>query len=261
MKEQIQRDREMLKNNTQNSPDFSYIPLLQSKPSTRARVKLSKLSTLNILVYLEEGFQKSDKHMLNNIERIKREVARREDLFEAILNYLENKKVRDNLFYWTPGYKISNIFCFIVDLLPNFVGLYKEYYIERVVCRKKLCDASTFVKERFSADYEQFNLMSIDLSMFSFCISAHIWSAECSFSLEQTRALDQLRIVGLIDISDDIEAQIAPSASFVDMTVNGCEYTIRLDALVGLMTKDEKYRMFWARVGVDLSNGIDIVGV
>lgn len=262
MKEQIEQDRKILKGKTKNNEGFSYIPLLTSKRVVKNRVKLSRLSTLNILVYLEEGFQKSDKHMLNNMERIKKEILQRSDLFVAVLNYLENKKVRDNLFSWTPGYNISNIFCFIVDLMPNFVKLYKEYYIERVVCKKPLCDVSTFIKERFSVEYEQFNLMATDLLMFDSCISAHIWTDEqICLSQKRLATLEKLGIVCYKDISADIEAHIVLTTSFIDISLNNSDLTVRLDALVGLMVGDMNYRSFWMNFGIDMSSPVNIAVV
>lgn len=251
MKEQIEKDRESLRNQSPQGVGFSYIPLLQAQKTAKTRVKLSKLSTLNILIYLEEGFQKNDKHMLNNIERIKKEMLQRSDLFEAVLEYLENKKVRDDLFYWTPGYRISNIFCFIVEIVPNFIQLYKEYYIEKIVCKREFYDASNFVKERFSNDYEQFNLISMDLSMFRNCISAHIWTNEnADLDHSEIKALERLNIPYFIDFTDDLSAYIVMTTSFVDIAIDNQDFTVRLDALVGLLVKNEKYRSFWNRKGI-----------
>ncbi|ELA41540.1 uncharacterized protein VICG_01404 [Vittaforma corneae ATCC 50505] len=251
MKEQIEKDRESLRNQNTQDLGFSYIPLLQAQKTAKTKVKLSKLSTLNILIYLEEGFQKSDKHMLSNIERIKREVSQRTDLFEAVLKYLENKKVRDDLFYWTPGYKISNIFCFIMDIIPNFIPLYKEYYIEKIVCKREFYDASNFVKERFSNDYEQFNLINMDLSMFRNCISTHIWTHE-NVGLDQSeiQALEKLNIPYFVNFTDDLEAYIVVTTSFVDVTIGNHSFTVRLDALIGLLVRNEKYRNFWDEHGI-----------
>lgn len=251
MKEQIEKDRENLKNGEIKETGFSYIPFLQQSKTTGNRVKLSKLTTLNTLIYLEEGFRKGDKYMLNNIEKIKKDMIQRADLFEAVLKYLENKEVRDDLFYWTPGYKISNIFCFIVEILPNFVQLYKEYYIEKIVCKLNFYDASKFIKERFRNEYEQFNLMGLDLTMFERCITGHIWTNE-SINLSQShiKVLEGLGIPIKLDISDDIEANIVTTASFVDITIDSVDYTVRLDALIGLYLKDEKYRKYWEGLGV-----------
>lgn len=254
MKEQIERDREDLRNGAQPAQGLSYVPLLKSQRAPKSRVKLSKLSTLNILVYLEEGFQKSDRHVLDNIEKIKKEVAERSDLFGAVLEYLENKRVRDDLFYWTPGYRISNIFCFIVDLVPNFAQLYKDYFVEMVVCRRQLCDALSFVKERFSADYEQFSLMNMDLTMFKRCISPQIWMAEPRLpTQEQIKVLNLLGIPWYADFSEDIEAHIVMRISFIDVTIQSKKFTVSLDALVGLILADEWYREYWAARGIDMS--------
>lgn len=255
MKEQIEKDRETIRNKTTKDETFSYLPFLQSQKTSKTTVKLSKLSTLNILVYLEEGFQRNDKHMLNNLERIKKEVLQRGDLFEAILQYLENKRVRDDLFYWTPGHKISNIFCFIVSVAPNFIQLYKDYYIEKIVCGRVFYDASNFIRERYSADYEQFKLMEMDLTLFKKCISAQTWTGETTvLKPGQIEILEKLEIPRFIDISSDIEASIVPLASFIDLEINGRKITVRLDRLIGLIEKDEKHRKYWGGEGVDISD-------
>lgn len=246
--EQIERDREVLRNRTTEEFAFSYIPFIKSQKTHEKSVKLNKLSALNILVYLEESFQKSDKHILKKLESIKQELLGRTDLFLSVLKYLENKKVRDDVFYWTPGYKISNIFCFIVDLIPNFIHLYKEYCIEKIVCGKKFYDALNFIKERFPEEYEHFNLINMDLSMFKHCISTTVWGFGDQYTDQRhLEVLKELKIPARLDFEGDLEAYISTKASFAEIVVDGKEITVPLDALIGLKLKDEKYAPYWKK--------------
>ncbi|KAM0680169.1 hypothetical protein GINT2_001552 [Glugoides intestinalis] len=249
--EQIERDREMLRNKTTEDFNFSYIPFIKTQKTCGKSLKLTKLSAFNILVYLEECFEKSDKHVLKKLESIKQELLGRPDLFLSVLMYLENKKVHDDVFYWIPGCKISNIFCFIVDLIPNFIHMYKEYCIERIVCGKKFYDALNFIKGRFPEEYEHFNLINMDLSMFKHCISTSIWGLGDQFiDQRHLEVLNELKIPARLDFKGDLEAHIATKASFAEIVVDGKEFTVPLDALIGLKLKDEKYAPYWKKHGI-----------
>lgn len=251
--EQIEKDREAIRKKATDEFQFSYIPFLISPKNKEIKVKLSKISSLNILIYLEECFQNGKKNIIKEIDKIKRELTSREDLFISVLKYLENKRVRDDMFYWTPGYKVTNIFCFIVDLIPDFIRQYKEYCIEKVVCGTQFYDVTNFIKERYPDDYLNFNLMRMDLSMFQSCISAGLWGADLEIGEKRRKLLEGFEIRTKIEFTDDLEAYIAPKASFVELVVNGKELTVSLDALLGLMLKDEEYREYWKKRGIEMA--------
>lgn len=263
----IEKDRNSIRCNTSlSSSEFSYLHLLLYK-NPPLKVKLSKLSTLNILIYLEEGFSKNDKFVHTHLSKIKKELINRNDLFDSILKYLHNKSVRDDLYYWTPGRNISNIFSFITEICPEFVEKYKKYYIECLVCHREFYNLLQFVKERYPNDYDQFSTINTDASIFKQCITANIWTdEECGTAEYKSNGdvvyfngnkvsvdyyVEQiLNIREKIHFSDDIEASVVPDVCFVEIVVNDNMMTVSLGAFIGLMTKNLKYRPYWEERGI-----------
>jgi len=302
MIEQIQKDRQNLKEQTEEEPSFSYIPLLSTKPKTS--FKLSKLSSINALYYAEESFKNGDKFFLKHIDKIRRELMGRPDIFESSLIFLQNKKIKDDLFYWIPGHKISNIFCFIAEINPNFIELYKSYYVRMIATGRMYYDALLFIKQRFQQEYHQFHLMSMDLEIFSryentayshpqvilnaeaynilwpkdnvfsfsflpgielvnnsnirdeaenvskslfitsSVISPLIWTGEETEGSDKCREI--LKILGIqetVEISEDLDGILVPKASFVDITVNGCNLVLSIEEFTNFLNGEDIFNV------------------
>lgn len=254
MTERIEREREKLRKSVTEGQcelqGFSYLPLLASKTNTTPRINLNKLSTINLLVFLEESFKNSDKTILKSLDKIKKEIIKRTDLFISTLKYLENKKIRDEMFYWAPGYSISNIFSFIVELIPDFVVQYREYYVKHVVCKTQHFNVIHFIKERFASDYEYFNLIDKDLMIFDHCISSYAWVDEGSNKKITRKSADYLGIEQSLEICEDLNAILSPSASFVELTVFGRLFVSNLSNFDGLVNKDLKVKDWWIKNGL-----------
>lgn len=255
MIERIERDRENIKKKkTEGQTDtseFSYLPFFAPNKALTPRLNLSKLSTINLLVFLEESFKNGDKYIMRNLDKIKTGIIEREDLFISTLKYLENKKIRDEMFYWTPGYKISNIFSFIVELIPNFVEQYKEYYIKQIVCKKVHLNALNFIKERYTTEYERFKIIEKDLLLFNNCISSHVWLDENSKRQISKKSIDFLGIEEFYDVCEDLMAILAPSASFIEVTVYDKFFIASISEFDGLVNKDPRFKDWWIKNGLN----------
>lgn len=241
MEEKIQEDR---KNIHKPGSSFTYIPLLTSNIKTS--LKLSKLSSLNILYYLEESFKKGDKFVLKHLDRIAGELRSRDDIFSTVMMYLQNRAVKDDLFYWMPGHRISNIFCFITEIIPDFVERYKKYYVEMVVSGRRYYDVLHFIRGRYEHEYPQFRMMEMDLELFEDCISATVWVGKEPDRNDSS----PLGIKTLLDVSPDIEAVLVPQASFVDVSIGAINMVVSVDNLNGLIEKREACKQYWVENGV-----------
>lgn len=243
MEEQIQKDRRQLKNGQKEIPtdptSFSYLPYLFKLP--KQSIKLSKMSTLNILCYAEECFQNTDKQFLKSINKIIAELTKRSDIFQSTLIFLQNKRVKDDLYYWIPGHKISNIFCFLVEANPNFIKNYKQYYIEMLVTNRKYYDAHQFIQQKYPQEFQQFVLMEKDLTLFQNCISSIIWTGEdpkINSKFEQIYKF--LGLEECIDLNDDIEAIVVPEVSYVDVTIDGVDMIISFEKFAEITQNNSK---------------------
>lgn len=245
MKEKIQEDR---KNIHDPGSSLTYIPLLRSKAKTS--LKLSRLSSLNILYYLEESFKRGDKFVLRNLDRMAKELRGRSDIFQTAMMYLQDKTVKDDLFYWLPGHRVSNIFCFIAEIIPDFVERYKKYYVEMVVSRREYYDVLHFIRGRYEQDYAQFKMMQMDLELFPDCISATVWVGKEPDRNES----NPLGIRKIINISPDIEAILVPQASFVDVSIGSRTMVVSVEDLNGLVERREECKQYWMEKGVTDNN-------
>lgn len=263
MEEQIEKERASLREGKMYYEGFSYLSLFLGKKKQKEKVKLSKLGTVNVLIYLEESFLKCDSYVLGNLDKITKELLSRSDLFISVLKYLENKKVRDDLYYWMPkdvnvNTKTQNlatkeptsIFSFIVSLLPNFPQMYKSYFTESVICGRSFFDAFNFIHEKFPNEFENFSLMILDLKMFKHCISDHAWVDNFNKKQISEQTLHLLESPAYLNISDDIEAIICPEVSFVDISIGNKSFVVSVSHLNGLMTKDLACKPWW------LANGL-----
>lgn len=251
----IEKDRRCLRTRGEN-PDFSYLPYIEK--TSKTTFKLSKLRTLNILYYLEEGFKIGDKVVISNLERIKKELVLRKDIFNSILIFLQNKKIQDDLFYWMPAIKpgkmgirtiITNIFAFISEVVPDFVKRYKIYYIQNIITCRPFYNAFNFIEQRYPAEYTQFKTMKMDLELFEDCITGPIWLNE-QLDYRLDFLCEYLRINSEIDISSDLKALLEPRASFIEFSIDSKSYVVSLERFNGLMEMIEKHKSFWMEMDV-----------
>ena len=259
----------------QNNRAFSYIPLLTAKSSNqniltvnnstndlkdnKVPFKYEKLSTTNLLIFLEESFNNSVKSVLKKLDKIEKILLKRTDLFFSVLKYLENKQIRDDLFYWSPGYKVSNIFSFIVILIPNFPKIYKEYYVKNLICNRVFINVIHFLKERFPEEYETFTLINYDLNVFKDCISPNLWFEPTNeleyFEKTTSNSENILSVFGIskvIEISEDLEGYLAPLVSYFEFEIYGKVFLVNLLNFNGLINKNEKYKDWWILNGLTL---------
>lgn len=152
--------------------DFSYInTFLKYRPKTEEsgiRRKIRNLSTINILYSVYFAFRKLDKKFIKKIEKIKDELSGRNDIFVSVLEFMENSDiVYDDLYFWHPGLKYSDVFSLIVDIIPNIVDLYKNYLVESYILginpRIRILDV---LKNRFNKNLGDFDVIHQDLVLF-----------------------------------------------------------------------------------------------
>lgn len=100
---------------------FSYIPyLVQVEYEVPS---LSSHSTSRILELLDKLFT-APQRFQREIEEIGNCLKARDDLFQTFLIFIENKRVKDDLYYWHPGIKYTNIYSFVCDLLGDVSSLF-----------------------------------------------------------------------------------------------------------------------------------------
>eukprot|EP00866_Antonospora_locustae_P000430 jgi/Antlo1/430/1760 len=87
------------------------IPSLNSHPTSRILELLEKLFTV------PQRFQRE-------IEEMGSCLKARDDLFQTFLVFIENKRIKDDLYYWHPGIKYTNIYSFVCDLLGDVSSLF-----------------------------------------------------------------------------------------------------------------------------------------
>lgn len=136
--------------NTDSAPNtpFSYIPLLQ-QPRTRQKkhISLHRLSTLNILCFLDESFRLSDRHVLRLLPNIRPLLQAREDLFPALLAFLGTAARRNTLFYWAPGFSDNNLYSFLHSVSPDFAQHYHGYFIKSKITGVEAVECAEFLRE------------------------------------------------------------------------------------------------------------------
>lgn len=244
MMEQMEMDRKALKQQASkpNGSQFSYIPYLVPKKEKKKRnaLRITALSTLNILCYVDESFRLSDKYVISRLPIIKEEILKRKELFSTAMQFISQHSVKSNLYYWNPGLQPDNIFKFITDLLPNFVILYKKYLIKSLVTKSSYYDCLPFIKEHFRPEYPQFEIIRLDNEFFTSAVTSIYWSDEehpyCGVFPE---------IPAMIDISSDVEGRILPDVSFVECFIAGRTFIVELFRLEGLILKRKADLAYW----------------
>ncbi|KAI5149862.1 hypothetical protein ENBRE01_1165 [Enteropsectra breve] len=249
MVENIEKDRRALRENKdgENADYFSYLPYLlkkKKKEDTR-RIKLHSMGTLNIIYYVEESFKLTDKYILKNLEKFKSELLTRSDLFVSIMSFVEREKVKDQLFYWLPGYKIDNVFSFLADVMPDFPSLYKNYLIHWRMNDEKLHDCFTFIKERYSQEYDSIRIIKRDLELFRSCITKDYWIEE---PLDYNDEF--VEIPGKMEINDAMEGRLIPELSFADVVIGTRQIRVSIYNLLGLLQEKDETKEYWISEGI-----------
>lgn len=290
---------EMKKNTCEE--DFSYMnTFLKYRPKTEdsgIRRKIRNLSTINILYSVYFAFKKLDKNFIKKIEKIKEELSSRNDIFVSVLEFMENTEiVYDDLYFWHPGLKYSDVFSLIVEIVPNIVDLYKNYLVESYILGTNPCIRILDVlKNRFNKNLGDFDVIHKDLILFKLntdtntstdyeeisCIgikrkekgimkckkriqkdltnikksykivTAYFWK-DCD---EEEETCDEsLDLIGGIDLvkkyTDDVDLVLCPSLSYVNLTINGKNLTVKMYSLNDLLTRNDRSKMFWMNNGV-----------
>lgn len=253
MVEQIEEDRKALRKKgcRGDPPRGSYIPLLSGSPKrTKKRLKLCRLSTLNILNHVDESFRIGDKHITGRLGMIRSELAGRGDLFDGVLRFLQGANVRNDLYYWLPGLSTDNVFSFTIQLIPDFISRYRSYFTRCIVIGETPLDCLHFIQERFKDAHERFKIILEDLSLFECCISHPFWS-------ERPLVSPSPELVGLlgspptcVDVAEDVEGVLASELSFVECVIAGRTHTVSLLDLDGLIARDPAFKGFWTGLGV-----------
>jgi len=100
---------------------FSFIPYLIKVSYEMPSLKHH--SALKILELLDQMFI-TPQHFQKEIEKIGAFLKGRDDLFQAFLVLVENKQFKDDLYYWYPDLKHTNIFSFVCDLFCDVSSLF-----------------------------------------------------------------------------------------------------------------------------------------
>jgi hypothetical protein len=282
--------------------DFSYLnTFLKYRPKTEEsgiRRKIRNLSTINILYSVYFAFKKLDKSFIKKIEKIKDELSSRNDIFISVLEFIENNEIiYDDLYFWHPGIKYSDVFSLIVEVVPNIVDLYKNYLVESYILgmnpRIRILDV---LKNRFNKNLGDFDVIHKDLVLFKLntenntsteyeeisnvgikrkekglmkckkriqkdseknikknykIVTAYFWKADD----EEEEVCDEaLNLIGGVDLvkkyTEDVELVLCPSLSYINLTINGKNLTVKMYSLNDLLTKNDRSKTFWIDSGV-----------
>merc|ERR1712131_159268 len=100
---QIEIDRGCLRKNLHRTDSFSYLNYIdlskensKNQVKKRKKLKLAKLSTLNILFEIE-AHKLFEKSKINNIIEL---LKSREDFLDAVIAFMRVNEIKDDLYYW-----------------------------------------------------------------------------------------------------------------------------------------------------------------
>ncbi|KAL7344728.1 hypothetical protein P7C65_10s5g16990 [Encephalitozoon intestinalis] len=266
-------DRESMEdacNESLKSKRISYIPNLVAMNSTEATkksarpgmlsLKIRNMSTRNILFAVSESFRNINKKIIKKLERIKEELTKRDDLFECILDQVESMEViEDELFSWYPGLKTSDVLSFFLELMPDLLERYKEYFVRSLVLqqapKKKILKA---LRDRLHKNLQCFDIIEKDLELFeefSGCIpeggriiTSSYWCEDeekCEDAMEFFPQLkDKMRL------SSEVCAELFHPLSHADVQINGRDLVVSFTQLNDLLTKNSRSLEFWMKEGI-----------
>lgn len=213
----------------------------------KTKINLRALSTLKILEVIEEKQLFRQKY----IDFLKNE--RSADLFGAVLNFVNNKKVFDELYYWIPGKRITNIFSFIHKAMPEFAFLYKMYLNRCYTTNYKSIHPDSYLCEMSKkTDLEQLELMYADKEIFRNEIitrpewledwteemenKSYVFNGEPLFNtvnleknnfiLKNTEILENLKETK--EIGGDLEAELSEELSYVEFKIGKTPFLMTL---------------------------------
>ncbi|EOB14789.1 hypothetical protein NBO_15g0002 [Nosema bombycis CQ1] len=167
----------------------------------------------------------------------------RDDLTYSLIELIERIDViYDDLYSWYPGIKYSDPWSYFVELIPDIVQEYKNYYIRALLARDKPKDKILEVlKTRMCKGLGDFDVINRDMFMFNLdqdesevkrlkkpgkviknIISKTYWNEEDSFNISQ----HTFNIIGAphekIKYSEDINLELNLGLSMIEIEVNAC---------------------------------------
>lgn len=247
-REQIELDRISLISKISQQNGFSYIPYLfkRSKAMEKQRLNMRSLSTIELLKKIENIFNSSNIKAIKRLSIFKNELVSRNDLFESAMQFLHKRNVEDDLFYWTPGCKIDNIFSLIAEIIRDFPEKYKIYYIKNIVLKSaEYYDCLNYIKERHKSEYEQFKMIQKDMGMFDNCVTSIYWIDE-----NAERYDDVLGLPSRIDICDDLEGVLVPEISYIEILIGPKSLLTTVYHLNNLIRKCHRSKGYWKALGI-----------
>jgi len=162
-------DLEMKKGlNDQFSYINTFLKYRHKSEESQIKRKIKNLSTINILYSVYISYKNIDKSFIKKLEKIRNELSTRSDLFEAVIDFLENNEIiYDDLYFWHPGLKYSDVFSLIYDLIPNIVEEYKIYLVNNLILglEPKTRILEVF-KNRLNKSLDDFDIINKDLVLF-----------------------------------------------------------------------------------------------
>ncbi|KAF9756186.1 hypothetical protein NGRA_3280 [Nosema granulosis] len=171
---QVEEDRKTLREYkiNKNENNISYIGTFlkyKTNESTVIKKKISSLSTINILFSVHEGFKKINKDFYKKLDSIKKVLIVREDLTSSLIELIERiDVVYDDLYTWYPGLKYSDPWSFFIELVPNIIYDYKNYYTRSLLVgekpKEKILDV---LRNRMSKSLIDFDIINKDMFIFN----------------------------------------------------------------------------------------------
>lgn len=275
--------------------NFSYInTFLKYRPKTEESTikrKIRNLSTINILYSVYFAYKNLDKNFIKKIEKIKDELSNRSDIFISVLEFTENSEiVYDDLYFWHPGLKYSDVFSLIIEIIPNILDLYKNYLVESYILgtntRLRILDV---LKQRFNKNLGEFDVIHKDLTLFKLnndyneiteyeeisnigTKRKEIGFLPCKKRIQKDKKIKRFykivtssfwkfndeeeefcgevcKLIGDVDLikkyDENIDLVLCPSLSYVNLTINGNNLTVKMFILNDLMTKNERSKIYW----------------
>ncbi|EED44668.1 hypothetical protein EBI_27482 [Enterocytozoon bieneusi H348] len=218
----------------------SLIKQLQKKYYS-TNIKLSELQTIDIL-YLCEKKNNFSKSMISLLKT-------KDDLFISALQFLSKKTIYNELYYWKPQRKITNIFTFIQHLIPNFCILYKIYLNRSFAIGLPYINILHFIKEKYSiSEYEEVDSLLNDIFKFknryitypnwventTVDLESKTWNLYDYFILPEghytiSNVNQIFKVPRVKRITKDIKTEIIPKLSYIEFICNNKKYMMTLD--------------------------------
>ncbi|OQS54915.1 hypothetical protein EHP00_970 [Ecytonucleospora hepatopenaei] len=218
--------------------------------SKKKKINWRTLKTINILNLCEEQ-QLFGKKYLEFLQD-----ERKEELFSNILEFVNSREVKDELYYWEPGKKVTNIFSFLKILLPNFAQLYKIYLSRCFTTNVDPVYPDSFLREKINkVEYEEIEMLFNDREIFknkyitrpewleywdekldfdsfysyqynNFASSDYKNFDKTHFEIHPLNFLE--KIPDIKSVSEDLECELVDELSFVNFNIDNVEYLMSL---------------------------------